>query len=100
MQQKMRQNKKNRKNFKLKEVSIQLRNFLIEKTQRESNKNLIKIMHKKEKMNKKTSITKIKNICTKTYRQRGTMKKFHLSRITFRELVSNKKINGVKKYTW
>ncbi|MEO0478986.1 MAG: 30S ribosomal protein S14 [Planctomycetota bacterium] len=44
--------------------------------------------------------TRIKNRCNVTGRPRGYLRKFGLSRVTFRELALNAEIPGVRKASW
>lgn len=53
-----------------------------------------------QKLPKNASPVRIKNRCAVTGRQRGFMRAFGLSRITFRELAREGKIPGVKKASW
>ena len=53
-----------------------------------------------QKLPKNSSPVRIKNRCAVTGRQRGFMRDFGLSRITFRELAREGKIPGVKKASW
>jgi len=46
------------------------------------------------------SFVKIKNRCLFTQRSQSVYRLFHLNRITFRELVGQNLINGVKKSSW
>ena len=43
---------------------------------------------------------RLRNRCQITGRPRGYMRKFGLSRVTFRELALNGKIPGVRKASW
>lgn len=52
------------------------------------------------KLPKDSSPTRIKNRCLVTGRPRGYMRKFNMSRITFRELAHKGQIPGVKKSSW
>lgn len=53
-----------------------------------------------QKLPKNSSPVRVKNRCAVTGRQRGFMRHFGLSRITFRELAREGKIPGVKKASW
>ncbi|MBU2220334.1 30S ribosomal protein S14 [Patescibacteria group bacterium] len=53
-----------------------------------------------QKLPKDSSPVRVKNRCAVTGRQRGFMRHFGLSRITFRELAREGKIPGVKKASW
>jgi small subunit ribosomal protein S14 len=44
--------------------------------------------------------TRVRNRCAITGRPRGFMRKFGLSRITFRELALRGEIPGVRKASW
>lgn len=52
------------------------------------------------KLPKDSSPTRIKNRCEVTGRPRGYMRKFNMSRITFRELAHKGQLPGVKKSSW
>ncbi len=52
------------------------------------------------KLPKDSSPTRLKNRCAVTGRPRGYMRKFNLSRITFRELAHKGQLPGVKKASW
>ncbi|MFB4163973.1 30S ribosomal protein S14 [Alteribacillus sp. JSM 102045] len=47
-----------------------------------------------------SSPTRLQNRCEVTGRPRGYMRKFGMSRITFRELAHKGQIPGVKKSSW
>ncbi len=47
-----------------------------------------------------SSPTRLKNRCTETGRPRGYMRRFGLSRISFREHASKGEIPGVTKASW
>lgn len=47
-----------------------------------------------------SSATRLRNRCSITGRPRAFMRRYGLSRITFRELASNGKIPGVTKSSW
>ncbi|QUG43136.1 30S ribosomal protein S14 [Psychrobacillus sp. INOP01] len=47
-----------------------------------------------------SSPSRLKNRCELTGRPRGYMRKFNMSRITFRELAHKGQIPGVKKASW
>lgn len=49
---------------------------------------------------KDSSPTRLTNRCLVTGRPRGFMRKFGISRITFRELAHRGQIPGVKKASW
>lgn len=52
------------------------------------------------KMPRDSSPTRLRNRCQMTGRPRGYLRKFKLSRITFRELASMGAIPGVTKSSW
>ena len=52
------------------------------------------------KLPKDSSPTRIKNRCKVTGRPRGYMRKFNMSRISFRELAHKGQLPGVKKSSW
>ncbi len=52
------------------------------------------------KMPRDSSIIRLRNRCQMTGRPRGYMRKFKLSRLTFRELASAGMIPGVTKSSW
>jgi small subunit ribosomal protein S14 len=52
------------------------------------------------KMPRDSSIIRLRNRCQLTGRARGFMRKFKLSRLTFREMASNGLIPGVTKSSW
>ena len=52
------------------------------------------------KMPRDSSIIRLRNRCQLTGRARGFMRKFKLSRLTFREMASNGYIPGVTKSSW
>lgn len=47
-----------------------------------------------------SSATRIRNRCSVTGRSRGYLKKFGLSRVTFREMALNGEIPGITKSSW
>jgi len=53
-----------------------------------------------QKLPKNSSPVRLRNRCQLTGRARGYMRKFGLSRISFRDLVSFGLIPGVKKSSW
>lgn len=53
-----------------------------------------------QKLPKNSSPVRIHNMCNITYRQRGYMRQFGISRILFRELAGFGYIPGVKKSSW
>lgn len=52
------------------------------------------------KMPRDSSITRLRNRCQITGRARGYLRKFKMSRLTFRELASAGMIPGVTKSSW
>lgn len=53
-----------------------------------------------DKLPKNASPVRIHNRCKLTGRPRGYMRKFGISRVTFREMASEGKIPGVTKASW
>jgi len=53
-----------------------------------------------DKLPKSSSRVRIRNRCFKTGRPRGVIKRFKLSRISFREMALNGEIPGVTKASW
>ena len=53
-----------------------------------------------DKLPKASSPVKLHNRCKLTGRPRGYMRKFGISRVTFREMASNGLIPGVTKSSW
>lgn len=53
-----------------------------------------------QKLPRNSSPTRAKNRCNETGRPRGYIRKFGLSRISFREHASKGEIPGVKKASW
>ena len=53
-----------------------------------------------DKLPKNASPVRLHNRCKLTGRPRGYMRKFGISRVTFRELASSCKIPGVVKASW
>lgn len=53
-----------------------------------------------DKMPKDASPIRLHNRCKLTGRPKGYMRRFGISRVTFRELASNGKIPGVTKASW
>jgi len=53
-----------------------------------------------DKLPKNASPVRIHNRCKLTGRPRGYMRKFGISRVTFREMASNGKIPGITKASW
>lgn len=52
------------------------------------------------KLSRNSSVTRIKNYCILTGRTKGNLRKFRLSRISFRELASEGSLMGVFKSSW
>jgi small subunit ribosomal protein S14 len=53
-----------------------------------------------DKLPRNSSKVRIHNRCKLTGRPRGYMRKFGISRVTFREMASDGKIPGVTKASW
>jgi small subunit ribosomal protein S14 len=53
-----------------------------------------------QKLPRNSSPTRHKNRCAETSRPRGYIRKFGLSRISFREHASKGEIPGIKKASW
>lgn len=53
-----------------------------------------------DKLPKNASPVRLHNRCKLTGRPRGFMRKFGISRVTFREMASDGKIPGVTKASW
>ncbi|EMR04039.1 30S ribosomal protein S14 [Cesiribacter andamanensis] len=53
-----------------------------------------------DKLPKSSSAVRLHNRCKLTGRPRGYMRKFGISRVTFREMASAGKIPGVTKASW
>jgi small subunit ribosomal protein S14 len=53
-----------------------------------------------DKLPKNASPVRLHNRCKLTGRPRGYMRKFGISRVTFRELASSGRIPGVTKSSW
>lgn len=53
-----------------------------------------------DKLPKNASPVRLHNRCKLTGRPRGYMRKFGISRVTFREMASEGKIPGVTKASW
>ena len=53
-----------------------------------------------DKLPKNASPVRLHNRCKLTGRPRGYMRKFGISRVTFREMASNGLIPGVTKSSW
>ncbi len=53
-----------------------------------------------DKMPRNSSAVRLHNRCKLTGRPRGYMRKFGISRVTFREMASQGKIPGLTKASW
>ena len=53
-----------------------------------------------DKLPKNASPVRLHNRCKLTGRPKGYMRKFGISRVTFREMASEGKIPGIKKASW
>ena len=53
-----------------------------------------------DKLPKNSSSVRLHNRCMLTGRPKGYMRKFGISRVTFREMASDGKIPGVTKASW
>ncbi len=53
-----------------------------------------------DKLPKDSSRVRLHNRCKLTGRPKGYMRKFGISRVTFREMASNGKIPGITKSSW
>ncbi len=53
-----------------------------------------------DKLPKNASPVRLHNRCKLTGRPRGYMRKFGISRVTFREMASDGKIPGITKSSW
>lgn len=53
-----------------------------------------------DKLPKNSSAVRLHNRCKLTGRPKGYMRKFGISRVTFREMASSGKIPGVTKASW
>ena len=53
-----------------------------------------------DKLPKSSSRIRVRNRCFKTGRPRGVIRRFKLSRISFREMALNGEIPGVTKASW
>ena len=57
-------------------------------------------MAKLDRLPKTSSRTRLRNRCFKTGRPRGVLRRFNLSRISFREMALKGEIPGVTKASW
>ena len=53
-----------------------------------------------DKLPKNSSPVRLHNRCKLTGRPKGYMRKFGISRVTFREMANDGKIPGIKKASW
>ena len=53
-----------------------------------------------DKLPKNSSAVRLHNRCKLTGRPKGYMRKFGISRVTFREMASSGKIPGITKASW
>jgi small subunit ribosomal protein S14 len=53
-----------------------------------------------DKLPKNASPVRLHNRCKLTGRPKGYMRKFGISRVTFREMANDGKIPGIKKASW
>ncbi|MEJ6506391.1 MAG: 30S ribosomal protein S14 [Crocinitomicaceae bacterium] len=53
-----------------------------------------------DKLPKNSSAVRLHNRCKLTGRPKGYMRKFGISRVTFREMASDGKIPGITKASW
>jgi small subunit ribosomal protein S14 len=53
-----------------------------------------------DKLPKNSSPVRLHNRCKLTGRPKGYMRKFGISRVTFREMANEGKIPGIKKASW
>ena len=53
-----------------------------------------------DKLPKNSSAVRLHNRCKLTGRPKGYMRKFGISRVTFREMANDGKIPGIKKASW
>ena len=65
-----------------------------------SNEDFYTAQHKLTKLPKNSSAVRLRNRCSVTGRPRAYLRKYGVSRITFRELASQGKIPGVTKSSW
>jgi len=65
-----------------------------------SDEDFWKAQQKMAKLPKNSSPIRLRNRCSITGRPRSFIRKYGLSRITFRELASNGMIPGVTKSSW
>ncbi|OUU39864.1 MAG: 30S ribosomal protein S14 [Verrucomicrobia bacterium TMED56] len=65
-----------------------------------SEENFYMAQAKLDKLPKNSSVVRLVNRCTLTGRPRATIRKFGLSRISFRELALQGKMPGVIKSSW
>ncbi|MFP6901021.1 MAG: 30S ribosomal protein S14 [Opitutales bacterium] len=65
-----------------------------------SEEDFFSAQRKLTKLPRNSSAVRIRNRCSATGRSRAYLRKFGVSRITFRELASNGHIPGVTKSSW
>ena len=53
-----------------------------------------------DKLPKNSSAVRLHNRCKLTGRPKGYMRRFGISRVTFREMASDGKIPGIRKASW
>jgi len=53
-----------------------------------------------DKLPKNSSAVRLHNRCKLTGRPKGYMRRFGISRVTFREMANDGKIPGIKKASW
>ncbi len=70
------------------------------KNQNSSSEDKAKAVAKLDKLPKSSSRIRIRNRCFKTGRPRGIIRRFKLSRLSFREMALNGEIPGVTKASW
>jgi ribosomal protein S14 len=85
-----------RNSFKKQELEIKGLKILI----RMKSFNYLHILNIYSKINKRSFISKINNLCFITFRNKSIYKKFNISRIKLKELANNGLLLGLKKYSW
>jgi len=70
------------------------------KDQKSSQEDKAKAVAKLDKLPKSSSRIRIRNRCFKTGRPRGVIRRFKLSRLSFREMALKGEIPGVTKASW
>ena len=76
------------------------RHFELRKELRASDKEKEKAIIKMQKLPRSSSASRLTNRCAVSGRPKGYMRKFGLSRITFRELALKGELPGVTKASW